>query len=58
MGYRKSIGKAEASGPSENEGMTFVCEDGVYQIREGRRCWVEMSDVKRQHLEMSDGFVN
>ena len=58
MGYRKSIEKAEASGPSENEGMRFECEDGVYEIREGKRCWVELSDVKRAHLELSEGYVN
>ena len=58
MGHQKRKGWGVNSPASETEGMRIECRDGVYEIREGRRCWVELSEVKRAHLELSNGLVD
>jgi len=57
MGHPKRKDWGVDSLPSENEGKRIECREGVYEIREGRRCWVELSEVKRAQLELSNGLV-
>ena len=58
MGHAKPSNWGSGSLPSEMEGKRVECRDGVFEVREGRRVWVELSEVKRAHLELSNGYVN
>jgi len=41
-------------GPSENEGQRIRDADGIYEVIEGRRVWIEYSEEKGRMLRLDE----
>ena len=44
----------ELLGPSENEGQRIRDADGIYEVIEGRRVWLQYSEEKGRMLRLDE----